>query len=138
VDRAAKRPVSGRVSWWFGPFYDGDVSELSVRTAIKPSDLLVFELSATRNSGSLPAGDFVQEVLGGRIRINVSPDLQLSSFVQYERETKEVGANTRLRWTFHPQGDLFLVYNYNALDEGLGWRLDSSQLLMKVQYALRY
>jgi hypothetical protein len=138
MDLAAKRPVSGRISWWLGPFYDGDVSELSVRAEIKPSDLVTFELNGTRNDGSLPAGDFVQEVLGVRIRVNFSPDIQLSSLAQYEREAGEFGANTRLRWTFHPLGDLFFVYNYNALDEDLGWTLDSSQLLVKVQYAFRY
>ncbi len=139
LDLASKRLVSGRVSWWFGPFYDGDLSELSARIAINPSDLINVELTGTRNDGSLPAGDFVQEIVGARIRVNFSPDLQLSSLGQYERERGEFGANTRLRWTFHPLGDLFVVYNYNALDEiGRGWQLDSSQLLVKVQYALRY
>ncbi|MEE1568141.1 MAG: DUF5916 domain-containing protein, partial [Arenicellales bacterium] len=30
LDLASKRLVSGRVSWWFGPFYDGDLSQLSL------------------------------------------------------------------------------------------------------------
>jgi hypothetical protein len=136
---ASKRLVSGRVSWWFGPFYDGDLSQLSARIAINPSDFVNVELTGTRNDGSLPAGDFVQEILGARIGLNFSPDLQLSSLVQYERELGEVGANTRLRWTFHPLGDLFVVYNYNALDSfDQGWQLDTSQLIVKVQYAFRY
>jgi hypothetical protein len=138
MDFAAKRTIGGRVSWWFGPFYDGNVSELSVRAEVKPSDLVTFEISGTRNEGSLPVGDFVQEVLGFRVRMNFSPDIQLSSLAQYERASGEFGTNTRLRWTFHPFGDLFVVYNYNALDEELGWTLDSSQLLVKVQYAFRY
>lgn len=139
LDLAGKRLVSGRVSWWFGPFYDGDLSELSLRIAINPSDLVNFEVTGTRNDGSLSVGDFLQEVIGARVQVNFSPDLQLSFFGQYERESDEFGANTRLRWTFTPLGDLFVVYNYNALDEeGVGWRLDSSQLLVKVQYALRY
>jgi len=139
LDMAGKRLVSGRVSWWFGPFYDGDLSEFSATVAINPSDLLTFEVTGTRNDGSLPAGDFSQEVVGARIRVNFSPDLQLSSLVQYERVEGEIGTNTRLRWTFDPLGDLFVVYNYNALDEqGMGWRLDSSQLLVKLQYAVRY
>jgi hypothetical protein len=139
LDLASKRLVSGRVSWWFGPFYDGDLSQLSARIAINPSDFVNVELTGTRNDGSLPAGDFVQEILGARIGLNFSPDLQLSSLVQYERELGEVGANTRLRWTFHPLGDLFVVYNYNALDSfDQGWQLDTSQLIVKVQYAFRY
>jgi hypothetical protein len=87
----------------------------------------------------MPASGFVQEVLGARIRVNFSPDLQVSSLGQYQRESGEFGTNIRLRWTFHPLGDLFVVYNYNALDTiGQGWQLDSSQILVKLQYALRY
>ena len=139
LDLASKRLVSGRVSWWFGPFYDGDLSQLSLRVAINLSDFINFELSGTRNDGSMPARGFVQEVLGARIRVNFSPDLQVSSLGQYQRESGEFGTNIRLRWTFHPLGDLFVVYNYNALDTmGQGWKLDSSQILVKLQYALRY
>ena len=139
LDLASKRLVSGRVSWWFGPFYDGDLSQLSLRVAINPSDFINFEVSGTRNDGSMPASGFVQEVLGARIRVNFSPDLQVSSLGQYQRESGEFGTNIRLRWTFHPLGDLFVVYNYNALDTiGQGWQLDSSQILVKLQYALRY
>lgn len=136
---APQRLVSGTVSWWFGPFYDGDVSELSISVGVNPSDLVNLELSGTRNTGELPGGRIHQEVWGSRVRMNFSSDLQVSLFGQYERESGEFGMNSRLRWTFDPAGDLFVIYNYNALDEELvGWRLDSSQLLVKVQYALRY
>lgn len=139
VDFAAQRLVSGRVSWWFGPFYDGDVSQLSASLRINPSDLVTFEVMGTRNTGTVPAGEILQEVLGTRVRVNFSPDLQLSAFAQYERESGEFGANSRLRWTFHPLGDLFIIYNDNAVDEeGIGWQRESSQLLVKLQYALRY
>jgi hypothetical protein len=139
LDLAGKRLVSGRISWWFGPFYDGDVSELSARLSINPSDFITFELDGTRNQGTLPGGEILQQILGSRVRMNFSPDLQLSFLGQYERESGEFGGNTRLRWTFDPLGDLFVVYNYNALDEdGLGWMTESSQLLVKLQYALRY
>jgi len=138
VDFAGHRLVSGRISWWFGDFYDGRVDEISTRLAINPSDFITFELTGTRNVGTLPAGDILQEVLGSRVLVNFSPDLQLSFFGQYERESDEFGGNTRLRWTFDPMGDLFVVYNYNALDEDLvGWRTESSQLIVKLQYSFR-
>jgi hypothetical protein len=71
--------------------------------------------------------------------MSFSSELQLSVFGQYERERGEFGMNSRLRWTFDPMGDLFVIYNYNApAAELVGWRLDSSQLLMKLQYGLRY
>jgi hypothetical protein len=86
-----------------------------------------------------------------RAMANFSPDLQLTSFIQYDDSSKQLGTNTRLRWTFHPLGELFLVYNYNVVDRDelpnslIGgtnrsnrWALEATQLMLKVQYALRY
>jgi hypothetical protein len=136
-DFAARRMVSGRISWWFGGFYGGHLHQLTTRVELKPSAFASFELSAERNVGDLPAGDFTQDLFGGRLRVNFSPDLQVNSFVQYDNESREFGANTRLRWTFDPLGDLFVVYNHNLVDLTDRWALDSNQLLVKVQYAWR-
>jgi hypothetical protein len=148
---AAKRIVSGQLTWWFGDFYDGKLDQIEARVQIRPSELVVFDLNATRNIGKLEAGDFDQQVYGLRAVANFSPDLQLTSFVQYDDESKKIGTNTRLRWTFHPLGELFVVYNYNvedrlpdpdspgsSLNRRSRWVLDGSQLMLKVQYALRY
>ena len=135
---ATKRPVSGQLTWWFGDFYDGTLDQVEARIQVRPSELVIFDLTATRNIGELKAGDFDQQVYGIRALANISPDLQLTSFVQYDDESKEVGTNTRLRWTFHPLGDLFVVYNYNVVDELDRWALEASQLLVKLQYAVRW
>jgi hypothetical protein len=147
---AAKRRVSGQLSWWFGDFYDGSLDELELTATWKPSSLVIVELSGEHNVGRLSQGRFTQDLVGTRVRLNVSPDLQLNSFVQYDNESKSVGTNTRLRWTFHPLGDLFLVYNHNMLheltpaDPLLGrpadrrWAFTSNELLVKAQYTLRY
>ena len=95
------------------------------------------ELTGTRNVGRLPQGRFVQELLGSRLNVNLSPDLQVSAFVQYDNESRDVGSNTRLRWTFDPVGELFVVYNHNVRDLGDRWQTQSDALLLKVQYALR-
>jgi len=136
-DFAARRKVSGRVSWWFGGFYSGSLHQITTRIAFKPSAFATFELTGERNIGSLPAGDFTQDLIGSRLLVNFSPDLQVNSFVQYDNESREFGANTRMRWTFHPLGDLFVVYNHNVVDLLDRWQLDSNQLLVKVQYAFR-
>jgi hypothetical protein len=141
---AAKRMVSGQVTWWFGDFYDGSLDQINGRVLFKPSELVTFQLTGEHNVGKMKAGDFDQTVLGLRTQVNVSPDLQLTSYVQYDDESEEIGTNTRLRWTFHPLGELFVVYNYNVVDlydvieRRSRWNLDSTQLLVKIQYALRY
>jgi len=132
------------MTWWFGGFYGGHLSELSVTGTLRPSPMLIVELNAGHNVGRVPQGRFVQDVVGTRLRVNVSPDLQVSSYVQYDNESRRLGSNTRLRWSFAPQGEFFLVYNHNLdeerdlLNRRTGWRFASNQLLTKLQYDLRY
>ena len=135
---APQRALSGQISWWFGPFYDGSLHQIMLRMAWKPSALINIEVSGERNIGDLPQGEFTQELLGVRLNLNFSPDLVLASFVQYDNESQSVGTNTRLRWTFTPVGDLFVVYNYNIQRPMDRWLRDSNQLHVKLQYAFRY
>jgi hypothetical protein len=141
---AAKRKLSGQATWWFGDFYTGRLDEYILTAAFKPSALFIMELNATRNVGRLEQGSFTQQVVGTRLRVNVSPDLQFNSYLQYDNGTNSFGTNTRVRWTFSPAGDLFVVYNHNvselldAFDRRRGWAFASNQLLVKVQYAFRY
>jgi uncharacterized protein DUF5916 len=140
---AAKRRVSGQGTWWFGRFYDGRLNQYEIIGAWKPSALFMLELSGERNAGRTPQGQFTQDVVGTRLRLNVSPDLQLTGFLQYDNDSDSFGTNSRLRWTFHPLGDLFVVYNHNlrtrdpvTLRRQLVFA--SNQLLVKLQYAFRY
>ncbi len=75
--------------------------------------------------------------MSGRVLVNFSPDLQVNSFVQYDNDSRTVGMNTRLRWTFDPLGDVFVVYNHNVEDFTDRWELESNQLIVKIQYAFR-
>jgi len=96
------------------------------------------EFSGERNVGRLPTGDFTQTLVGTRLRMNMSPDLSLASYVQYDTDSDAVGVNTRLRWTFRPVADLFVVYNHNVRSLLDRWQLESNELLVKIQYAFRY
>lgn len=156
---APKRRLSGQATWWTGGFYTGKLDELQLTGAWKPSPLFIVELNATRNVGRLPQGDFTQDLFGTRVRLNVSPNLQYNSYLQYDNASDTFGANTRVRWTFSPLGDVFIVYNHNLrhdidpetgrpVNGGLAtdptrrldrrWGFGSNQLLVKVQYAVRY
>lgn len=138
---AEKRLVSGEFTYEFGRFYDGHLKTIEGTVAIKPWPVLTVELSGERNSGALPTGDFTQYLFSSRVEVKPTADFQVSSFVQYDNESRSLGANTHLRWTFHPLGDLFVVYNHNLV-RSLGQRqrleFESSQLLVKVQYSFRF
>lgn len=135
---AQKRRFYSQVSWWFGGFYDGTLDQIEVESTWNPTPLVTVELSAERNIGRLPAGDFSVTLVGTRLRVNVSPDLSLAGYVQYDTESNSVGVNTRLRWTFRPVADLFVVYNHNVRSIEDRWQQDSNQLIVKMQYAWRW
>ena len=138
VGTAQKRRLYSQVTWWFGDFYDGDLDQFLWTGAWNPTPLVTIEFTGERNVGRLPSGRFTQTLVGNRLRVNISPDLSVASYVQYDTDSDSVGVNTRLRWTFSPVGDLFIVYNHNVRELLQRWQMDSNQLLVKFQYALRY
>jgi hypothetical protein len=138
VGTARKRRLYSQVRWWFGGFYDGELDQIEWEGAWNPIPLFTVEFSGERNIGRLASGNFTQTLVGTRLRVNISPDLSIASYVQYDTDSDSVGVNTRLRWTFSPAGDLFVVYNQNVQSLPDRWQLESNQLLIKLQYALRY
>jgi hypothetical protein len=69
------------------------------------------EADVENDFGHLPQGNFVQRLWQLQGAYAWSPNLVLSSFIQYDTESQNVGTNTRLRWTIKPGNDLFIVWN---------------------------
>lgn len=137
VGTAQKRRLYTQLTYWFGGFYSGDLQQVIWTGAWNPTALFTIEFTGQRNIGDLPTGRFRQTLVGNRLRINVSPDLSIASYIQYDTDSDSIGVNTRLRWTFTPVADLFVVYNHNVRSLLERWQLDSNQLLVKLQYAWR-
>jgi hypothetical protein len=137
TELAAKRKINGQLTWWFGDFYNGTLDQLEATVNFIPGNMLAFESVVNHNIGRLPYGDFDQTLVGLRTRFNASPDLQLNSFVQYDTRSKNLGINARLHWIFHPQGDIFLVFNHNTMDINDRWEFLSQQILLKIRYNFR-
>jgi Domain of unknown function (DUF5916) len=137
VGTAQKRRLYGQATWWFGEFYNGDLEQFQWTGAWNPTPLFTVEFSGERNVGDLATGRFTQTLVGTRLRVNLSSDLSISSYTQYDTDSESIGVNTRLRWTFRPVGDLFVVYNHNVRSLLDRWQLESNQLLVKLQYAWR-
>jgi Domain of unknown function (DUF5916) len=155
VSSAPKRLVSGELKQEFGSFYGGDLKSTEAAFVLRQS-LLKIEVGLEHHVGdaldwttfdpaseeTTPGGKFTQNLYNTRLEFKFSPDLQLSSFVQYDNESSSLGTNTRLRWTFHPFGDLFVVYNHNlqrAINDfnRHSFEFDSNVLMVKLQYAWR-
>ena len=137
VETAAKRKLSSQATWWFGGFYTGTLHQIELSASWTPSPIVTLLVEAERDIGNLEQGKFDLTLVGTRARLNLSPNLQLDSFLQYDTGDRAFGTNTRLRWTFNPRGDLFVIYNHNLREIQDRWRRDANELLVKLQYTLR-
>jgi hypothetical protein len=135
---AEKRAVAGEVSWEFGDFYDGTLDQWRAEARVVTSPLLTIRATADVVRSRLPQGDFNADVFGVKLSFTFSPDLTLDSFVQYDTESDSLGTNTRLRWDWTPLSQLFLVFNYNALDPGGAFVSDGYEATVKLQHEIRF
>jgi hypothetical protein len=138
MEFAPKRKLNGQTSWWFGTFYDGTLNTYELEVNWNPLKILTFEFEGQKNIGDLPSGSFNQTLVGSRVRFNITPDLQLNSFIQYDTDSKSIGVNTRLHYIFLPLGDLFVVYNHNTIEDlNEQWQLLGRQFILKLRYTFR-
>jgi hypothetical protein len=145
---AEKRRVSGEVRYEGGTYYNGDLATLEARLTLRPIPLVHLELTAERNKGTVTGlvdsvtvaeATFLEQLYGLRVLLNFSPNLEFSSLTQYDTESGDLGSNNRVRWTFSPYGDLFVVYNHNMIrTDDPRWAFESNQLPIKVQYTWRF
>jgi hypothetical protein len=137
------RPLGLAASVRFGSFYDGHLAEYgsSLRwTSTKGRAQLGF--GVTNNYGHLREGDFVQRLWWQRITLAWNPNVVLSSFIQYDSVSRNLGTNTHLRWTLKPGRELFIVWNrawQELLDRPtLTLAPDSEMVAVKLRWTLRW
>lgn len=137
-EAASKRKINGQAAWWFGGFYGGTLHKIDIQLNWRPFSFLVFEGGFERNIGELPYGDFTQDLYTLKVQLNMSSNLNFSSLIQYDTESRSFGTNNRFRWTFAPRGELFIVYNHNMIKpiEERFWLYDSNQLIVKLVYGI--
>jgi len=106
------RPLQFGTTTWFGTFYNGHLTQWENYIRWTSSRGRVqLDLDTENDFGHLPVGNFVQRLWSIRAAYAWNPNLVLSSFVQYDTGSQNIGTNTRLRWTIRPGNDLFVVWN---------------------------
>ena len=156
VTSAPKRRLSGEIRLENGGYYTGNLKTRAARITLKPSSFFTLEFTGERNKAVVLAPEnesvelfvksFSQDLLGLRVELNFTPDVQFSTFTQYDSEVRELSSNNRIRWTFKSNGDLFVVYNHNETRPpgherftlADPWQFDSAQSTIKIQYAWRF
>jgi hypothetical protein len=106
------RPLQFGNTTWFGTFFNGHLTQWTnyVRWTSSKGKVQL-DLDTENDFAHLPVGNFVQRLWSARAAYAWNPNLVLSSWVQYDTESQNIGTNTRLRWTIKPGNDLFIVWN---------------------------
>ncbi|NND78877.1 MAG: carbohydrate binding family 9 domain-containing protein [Maribacter sp.] len=110
---ASFRKVSGSIGYEAGGFWTGNISTLALGCTLRPAPgiNLVGEYNYTKvtaeNSG------FNTNLFRMNLGLDFTPDISLSSNIQYDDISEVLGTNTRFRWIITPGTDVFFVYNHN-------------------------
>jgi hypothetical protein len=111
VNTAEKRPWVLDLALRYGGFYDGDLTELEAAFTLKPSSHLHLQVALELNDVSLREGAFRAQVYAVELDYNFSPNVTWANLVQYDSESRLLGAQSRFRWTLRAGNDLFVVLN---------------------------
>ncbi|HJW08200.1 MAG TPA: DUF5916 domain-containing protein [Holophagaceae bacterium] len=112
VESDRSRNVSLSSTFWMGGFYGGRLFQWIESGGLNGwGGRLNLTFSLENDYGHLPWGDFVQRLYLLKVERAWSPDLILSALLQYDTESRNLGANLRLRWSLKPGVDGFLVWN---------------------------
>lgn len=135
---ATKRAWVADLAWSWGGFYDGKRKQLGVGFTWKPSTHASTGVRVERNDVTLPYGRFSTDILSARGDYNFSPNVSWQNLVQYDTESRLLGAQSRFRWILKPGNDLFLVIDRGWLREPDGAYAPSyDKASAKLQYTIR-
>jgi hypothetical protein len=129
---------TGSEQW--GGYYTGHLNTAIATAQYRPNAHLSLALDNTLNSFRLPQGNFNIDLAGTELSYAFNRFLNLTTFVQSDTaQIKAVSANIRLRYTFRPDSDVYVIYNvgnrFQALAAGNPMELREEKVAVKVTYS---
>lgn len=139
---AAKRRLQASANWSLGRYWSGTAETLqtTINYKIPPR----FNISVTTNQtfAHLPQGNFTARILSTQVNYAASPLLTLSNLIQYDNRSRNLGWQSRARWTLRPGNDLFLVFGQGwireATTDGGRFRVQDTKVSTKLQFTARF
>ncbi|MBI4876143.1 MAG: hypothetical protein HY822_16020 [Acidobacteria bacterium] len=137
------RSIRTASSTTFGTFYSGRLVQWQNAVSwTAPRGRFQTGLSVEQNFGRLREASFVQRLWQLQAAYAWNPNLTLASFLQYDSESGNLGANTRLRWTIKPGREFFVVWNRGwqrllTSRDDLLLKPDSEMFAVKLRWTFR-
>ena len=122
-----------------GGFYDGTRQQIELETRYIPWPKL--RLSLTYSLNLIDWDQFENSsihVMSGMVQYSFTPDLVLSSLLQYDDISNSMGVNSRLQWEYKPGAKMFFVVNQGYVDEMTGFVIKDLELVAKIGALFRF
>ncbi len=105
---------------------------------------LILTATANQTFARLPEGHFIARIYTSNVGYAFSPTLSFSNLMQYDNRSRNLGWQTRVRWTLQPGNDLFFAFNQGWIQEDEDFattgridrrfRAQDTKLSAKIQY----
>ncbi len=122
----------------FGGYPDGKKLGLNGKVGWQPSPSFSMHLGADVDWFELEGGEFETLILNSSVRFTPTTKISISSRVQFDTVSGQLGLNSRLRWMVNPASDIYLVFNqgFRRFDD----RFDrtSTEAVAKVGWTFRF
>jgi hypothetical protein len=141
LSTATKRRMSGSINLTYGGYWSGKAEQLTTNLTYKLPPRVIISLGTNQTFARLPEGHFIARIFTSSVGYAASPSLSVSNLVQYDNRSRNLGWQSRIRWTLRPGNDLFFAFNQGWIDEAGGnLRFDAEdrKISAKFQYSFRF
>jgi hypothetical protein len=141
VTSATRRSLSGGITWLSGNYWSGRADEIETSMTYEIGSWFTISFNTDQTFARLPEGNFVARILTWRAGYTASPSLSLSNLIQYDNQSRNLGWQSRMRWTLRPGDDFFFVFGQGWIQEpseDYRFTAQESKISAKFQYTFRY
>ncbi len=141
LSTATKRRLSGSVNLTYGGYWSGRAEQVTTSLTYKVPPRFTVTVSTNQTFARLPEGHFSARIFTSNVSYAATPRLSLSNLIQYDNRSRNMGWQSRVRWTLQPGSDLFFAFNQGWIredDGNLRFRTQDSKVSAKFQYSFRF
>jgi hypothetical protein len=142
LSTATKRRLSGSINLTYGGYWSGKAEQVTTSLTYKVPPRFIVTVSTNQTFARLPEGHFIARIFTSNVSYSATPRLSLSNLVQYDNRSRNMGWQSRVRWTLQPGNDLFFAFNQGWIQDQEGGSLrfhtQDSKVSAKFQYSLRF
>ena len=131
------RDISGKLRLQVGEFFGGHRRDFGTTGVVKLNKHFFFDVNYLTSDIRLASGQLRTHLVGIRSNVALSTRLFGEALVQWNNITREVGVNARIRYTYHPGSDLYIVFNERTAQPDHYWLLEERSFIVKWTYLFR-